>query len=53
MDISLQSTGTNMFESTFDPPLKFTGPGIFKVQGRASANDIDGESAFDLILVDN
>jgi hypothetical protein len=52
-DIALQSTGTNMFESTFDPPIRFPGPCLLKVQAIASTSDLDGESAFDLIVVDN
>ena len=52
-DMPLQSTGVSNQEYLFDPPIKFTGPGILKVQAKASANDIDGESGFDLILVDN
>ena len=49
----LQSTGTSDFEYTFDPPIKFTGPGIIKIQAMASANDIEGESGFDVILETN
>lgn len=52
-DISLQSTGSNMFESEFNPYIKITGPAIIKVQAMASAADLDGESAFDLIVVNN
>ena len=52
-DISLQSSGTTMFESFFNPPLVVPGPAIIKIQAAASADDIDGESAFDLVLVDN
>jgi len=52
-DMSLQSTGVSSDEYTFDPPIKFNGPGILKVQGIASVADVDGESSFDLVLVDN
>lgn len=52
-DISVQSTGSNMFESKFDPPLKFIGPCIIKIQAIASAADLDGESSFDGFLIDN
>jgi len=50
-DISVQSTGANMFESNFKLPIKFTGPCIIKVQGIGSAADIDAESSFDGYLV--
>ena len=50
-DVSLQSTGTNAISRNFDPPLKFTGPCIVKVQGIGSAADIDVDSGFDAILV--
>jgi len=52
-DISLQSTGANMFESTFDPPFVYSGPCIVKIQGTASAADLDAESSFDGYLIDN
>jgi hypothetical protein len=52
-DISVQSDGANMFQSTFDPPIKFSGPCIIKIQGIASGSDIDGESSFDGYLADN
>jgi len=51
-DISLQTTGTNCFERVYAIPPKFPGPCIIKVQGIASAADVDGESGFDLELVD-
>ena len=39
-DIALQSTGANMLEATYDPPvILLAGPGIIKVQGFSSAND--------------
>lgn len=52
-DISLQSTGTSMFQSSFSIPLKIPGPAIIKVQAIGSADDIDGESSFDGYLMDN
>ena len=52
-DISVQSTGTNAMERHYRLPKKINGPCIIKIQATASANDIDGESGFDLILVDN
>ena len=52
-DISVQSTGTNAIERNYGVPKRIAGPCIIKVQAIGSANDIDGESGFDLILVDN
>lgn len=52
-DISLQSTGTSMFDRHYGVPNKFSGPCIIKVQGIASVADVEGESGFDLILVNN
>ena len=51
-DISLQSTGVSMFQSIYSLPIKIPGPAIVKVQAIASAADVDGESQFDLILID-
>jgi len=52
-DISLQSTGTNMFEKRYSCYPKFSGPCIIKIQGIASAADVDGESGFDGFLANN
>lgn len=52
-DMSLQSTGTSAQERLYAVPPKYAGPCIIKVQGTGSAADIDAESGFDLILVDN
>ena len=52
-DISVQSTGANTHERIYIIPPKFTGPCIVKISAIGSANDIDAESGFDLILVDN
>ena len=53
-DISLQSTGTNMFQTNLEAnPMKIVGPAIIKIQGVASAADLDGESSFDLYIVNN
>lgn len=51
-DISLQSTGTNMFQKQFMIPNKFSGACIIKIQAIASSVDTDAEAGFDLILVD-
>lgn len=49
----LQSTGASSGNFPFLPYAKFTGPGILKVQGIASAADVEASSGFDIILVDN
>lgn len=49
----LQSTGQSSDEWCFKPHFKIAGPAIIKVQGRASANDIEASAGFDLILVTN
>ena len=51
-DISLQSTGTNAQERNYAVPKIFSGPCIIKIQGISSANDLDGESGFDALIVD-
>ena len=53
MDFSIQSTGANTVEKRFALPVKFSGPCIIKVQAYASSADTDGNSTFDLLLVDN
>lgn len=50
-DISLQSTGSNAHERNYKVPIKVSGPCIIKVAAVGSANDIDGEAQFDLVLV--
>lgn len=50
---SVQSTGVNTMELTYDPPKSFTGPGILKIQATSSVNDIDGDSSFDGYVVDD
>lgn len=52
-DITLQSTGQNAHERVYTIPPKYAGPCIIKIAGIGSANDIDAESGFDLILIDN
>ena len=52
-DISVQSTGTSSRERNYTAPTKFSGPFIMKVQGNGSANDLDAEAEFDLVLVNN
>lgn len=50
-DMSLQTTGTNSHDRIYPIPPVYAGPCIIKVQGIASAADVDGESGFDLELV--
>jgi hypothetical protein len=52
-DRSVQSTGANEVQVYFDPPAKFAGPCIIKVQAIASANDTDGKSGFDGFVIAN
>lgn len=52
-DLSVQSTGSNNVEKVFLNPVKYAGPCIIKVQGRASANDLDAKSGFDGYIVTN
>jgi hypothetical protein len=52
-DISLQSTGANMFTREYPVPPQFSGPCIIKILGISSAADLDGEASFDLVLVNN
>lgn len=47
----LQSTGKSGDTWPFDPPLRFDGPGILKVQATASANDTEGSAGFNGVLV--
>ena len=49
----LQSTGTSSDTWPFNSHFKIVGPAIIKVQGRASANDVEASAGFDLILVNN
>lgn len=49
----LQSTGNSSDTWEFYPPLKVTGPAIVKVQGIASAADVEGSAGFSGILVDD
>ena len=52
-DLSLQSTGSNFAEKHYDCYPVFSGPCIIKVQGIASAADLDAHSGFDGFVVTN
>lgn len=52
-NINVLSTGVSSSQIHFDNPIKCAGPCIIKVQGLASAADIDAKSAFDGYLVTN
>ena len=52
-DISVQSTGANVFQRRFKVYPSYSGPCILKVQATASANGIDGHAQFDGYVVDN
>ena len=49
----LQSTGSSEGTFTFDPPWKITGPAIIKIEGVASAADIEASAGFNGVLVNN
>lgn len=51
-DIGTYSTGSTEVDNQFDLLPKYEGPCIIKVEGYASSNGKEGNSAFDLILVD-
>ena len=52
-DVSVQSTGTTSIEKVYSGRPKFDGPGIIKIQGISSSNDVDAHAGFDLILVED
>lgn len=47
------SAGSSISQHFFIPYKKFVGPGIIKMQGNGSANNLTMSSGFDLIIVDN
>jgi hypothetical protein len=49
----VQSTGTGDVQHVFNPYYELAGPAIIKVQGIASAADVQGSAGFDAYLVDN
>jgi len=50
-DVNVVSTGTSGAERHFQNPIKYAGPCIIKVQGLASAADLDAKAAFDGYIV--
>ncbi len=52
-DISLQSTGSNIFQKHYPVLVKYAGPCIIKIQGEASSADLDTEASFSGFLVTN
>jgi hypothetical protein len=52
-DLSVQSTGNNNVEKMFVLPPKYAGPCIIKVQGVASAADVDAKAGFDGYVITN
>lgn len=48
-----QSNGSSNTGHEFEPYFKMVGPCIIKIQGIASAADIDGSAGFDMYLADN
>ena len=52
-DIATQSTGSSSLVKILHVPQLFAGPCIIKVQGVASAADVDADAGFSLELVDN
>jgi hypothetical protein len=52
-DLAVQSTGSNNVEKMFHNPVKYAGPCIIKVQGTASAADVDAKAGFDGYLITN
>lgn len=49
----LQTDGITSQEFEYMPPKVFEGPGILKIQSESSVNDLDGDSSFDMYLVNN
>ena len=52
-DISLQSTGTSMFQRSFTVYPCYAGPCIIKVQATSTVNGLDGEAQFDGYIINN
>lgn len=48
-----QSTGTTGDVWNFNPYLKFVGPAIVKIQGLASAADVEASAGFNAYVIDN
>lgn len=52
-DIQLMGSGSTNEDDIYDPPNKFAGPCILKVQATATAADVDLSAGFDGYLVTN
>lgn len=50
-DISVQSNGSTAIQKIYNAKPSFVGPGIIKIRAKASINDVDGHSNFNLTLV--
>ena len=51
--MGLMTAGTSGYPHPYDPPKKFEGPAIIKIQVASGTNDMDVSAGFDMILVDN
>jgi hypothetical protein len=47
--LGVQSTGSSLFSHSFFPYLRVNGPAVIKVQGIASAADVDGSAGIGII----
>lgn len=52
-DFELSNQGTSSLNTIYNIPVAFSGPAIIKIQGTASANDVDCSASFDGYLVTN
>lgn len=50
--LGMQSTGASEIEHDFNPYFRVPGPAIIKMQGVASADDVEASAGFDIILAD-
>ncbi len=50
---AIVSDGTSAFTIPYQPYKKFDGPGILKIQGNGSRNNLDVSAGFDGFLIDN
>ncbi len=52
-NLGTRSTGSTIATRSYSPPMGITGPAIIKVQGAATAADVEGVAEFDLVVVNN